>query len=73
MAAYSMMEPGAVFPQEDGMTELDVMFSITKLKFDDMWRTRTGVTDMRQRMNARCKRLITGWLQNAGLTVPESE
>lgn len=42
MAAYSMIEPNAVYPQEDGKNELDVMFSVARMTADEMWRTRLG-------------------------------
>lgn len=42
MAAYSMIEPNAVYPQEDGKNELDVMFSVARMTPEEMWRTRLG-------------------------------
>jgi len=42
MAAYSMIEPNAVFYQEDGKNELDVMFSVARMTPEEMWRTRLG-------------------------------
>lgn len=42
MAAYSMIEPNAVFYQEDGKNELDIMFSVARMTPEEMWRTRLG-------------------------------
>lgn len=42
MAAYTMIEPNAVFFQEDGRDELDVMFSVARMTPEEMWRTRLG-------------------------------
>jgi hypothetical protein len=42
MAAYSMIEPNAVFPQEDGRNELDIMFNVARMTPEEMWRTRLG-------------------------------
>jgi hypothetical protein len=42
MAAYSMIEPNAVYIQEDGKNELDVMFSVARMTPEEMWRIRLG-------------------------------
>lgn len=42
MAAYSMIEPNAVFYQEDGKNELDIMFQVARMAPEEMWRTRLG-------------------------------
>lgn len=42
MAAYSMIEPNAVYLQEDGRNELDVMFSVARMTPEEMWRIRLG-------------------------------
>jgi hypothetical protein len=42
MAAYSMIEPGAVYPQEDGKNELDAMFDVARMTPEEIWRTRLG-------------------------------
>jgi hypothetical protein len=42
MAAYSMIEPNAVYPQEDGKNELDIMFNVARMTPEEMWRTRLG-------------------------------
>lgn len=67
MAAYSMIEPNAVFPQEDGRNELDIMFNVARMTPEEMWRTRLGLKELRGKMNTRAKDLILGWLKEKGL------
>jgi hypothetical protein len=42
MTAYSMIEPNAVFYQEDDKNELDVMFAVAQMTPEEVWRTRLG-------------------------------
>ncbi|KIZ04003.1 hypothetical protein MNEG_3957 [Monoraphidium neglectum] len=73
LQAYSFLERKAVFYQDDSQTELDVMFAVSKMKPDDMWRARSGVAELRRRMNERAKKMITGWLEAKGVAVEPEE
>jgi hypothetical protein len=67
LAAYTMIERNAAFYQDQAQSELDVMFGVMKQRPEEMWRTRMAVSDLRDRMNARARKLIAGWLEGAGL------
>jgi hypothetical protein len=56
-------------PQGAGESELEVMFRVSRLPPDDMWRAREGVSALRERMNARARRMITEWLEKKGVAV----
>jgi hypothetical protein len=49
--------------QDDDKNELDAMFSIARMAPEEMWRTRMGLDELRNKMNTR----VTGTL--AGLCV----
>lgn len=42
MAAYSMIEPEAVYHQENDQNELDAMFNVAHMAPEEMWRARLG-------------------------------
>jgi hypothetical protein len=47
------------------------MFRVSKLSPDTMWAAREGVSALRDRMNARARRMITEWLDKKGVAVVE--
>ena len=51
--AYSMIDRNAVYYQDDNLNELDMMFSIARMTTEEMWRTRSGLAELRQAMNVR--------------------
>lgn len=67
MTAYSMIERNAVYYQDDNQNELDVMFSVARMNPEEMWRTRMGLDELRNKMNARVTNLLIGWLKEKGL------
>eukprot|EP00878_Enallax_costatus_P040079 GHUV01046061.1.p1 GENE.GHUV01046061.1~~GHUV01046061.1.p1 ORF type:complete len:169 (+),score=26.14 GHUV01046061.1:158-664(+) len=71
LEAYSMMEPAAVFEQDPGETELDVMFRVAQLAPEEVLAVRTAVEQLYHEMNARACRLVQGWLLEMDL-VPGS-
>jgi hypothetical protein len=73
MEAYTFMDRSAVYYQEDKATELDVMFKVVRNDPQEMWRTRKGTEDLRNKMNARARELLTKWLKEKGLSAdPDS-
>ncbi|KAF6265350.1 hypothetical protein COO60DRAFT_1041000 [Scenedesmus sp. NREL 46B-D3] len=70
LSAYSMMEPAAVFQQQPSESELDAMYRAAALPVQQVWRTRSAVQQLRQKMNARSSSLILRWLLDKGL-VPD--
>lgn len=67
MGAYTMIERNAVYYQDEDKNELDVMFTIARMLPEEMWRTRMGLDELRNKMNVRATGLITGWLKEKGL------
>jgi hypothetical protein len=65
--AYSMIERTAVYFQAASQTELDVCFATMNSKPEDVWRTRQGVMELRNKMNERAKKLLIGWLADRGI------
>ena len=68
MEAYTFMDRAAVYYQEEKATELDVMFKVVRNDPQEMWRTRKGTEDLRNKMNARAKDLLIKWLKEKGLS-----
>jgi hypothetical protein len=48
-----MIDRNAVYYQDDNLNELDMMFSIARMPTEEMWRTRSGLAELRQAMNVR--------------------
>ncbi|WIA10164.1 hypothetical protein OEZ85_010368 [Tetradesmus obliquus] len=71
LSAYSMMEPAAVFEQQQGESELDAMFRAAAQPAEQVLRTRAAVQQLRRKMNARASSLILRWLLDKGL-VPDA-
>jgi hypothetical protein len=70
MGAYTMIEHDAVYYQEIGSNELDVMFNVVRMPVEEMWRTRMALDGLRTRINARAASMIAGWLRERGVPVP---
>jgi len=68
MEAYTFMDRAAVYYQDEKATELDVMFKVVRSDPQEMWRTRKGTEDLRNKMNARAKELLIKWLKEKGLS-----
>lgn len=69
MTAYTMIERNAVYYQDDDKNELDAMFAIARMVPEEMWRTRMGLDELRNKMNARATALIAGWLKEKGVVL----
>uniref|UniRef100_A0A383VTG1 Glycosyl transferase family 1 domain-containing protein n=1 Tax=Tetradesmus obliquus TaxID=3088 RepID=A0A383VTG1_TETOB len=67
MGAYTMIERSAVYYQDDDKNELDAMFAIARMAPEEMWRTRMGLDELRNKMNSRATGLLLGWLKEKGL------
>jgi hypothetical protein len=49
------------------------MFSVAKMHPDEVWRVRSEVQELRNRMNERAKKMIRGWLEKKGVAVESGD
>lgn len=49
------------------------MFAVAKMTPDEMWRTRSAVSDLQRHMNERAKKMVSGWLAKKGVALEAAD